>query len=66
MPGMDGHEFLAEYDKHDQYTSVVVMLTTSAQTSDREKCSAYSFVKEYIIKPLELDDMKTLSTLLQD
>ena len=64
MPGMDGHEFLVEYEKRRENSSVVVMLTTSDQASDKERCLAYSFVKEYIMKPLESNDLEVVSKLL--
>lgn len=64
MPGMDGHEFLSEYDKTSHDASVVVMLSTSDQDADKEKCLAYSFVKEYITKPLEGSDIEKLSESL--
>ena len=64
MPGMDGHEFLQEYSKNSQTSSVIAMLTTSDQVSDREKCLRYSFVKKYIVKPLEANDINVIAQLL--
>lgn len=60
MPGMDGHEFLKEYSKRDDTSTVIIMLTTSDQTSDKEKCLAYDFVYEYVIKPIELAKFRAL------
>ncbi|TDF38451.1 response regulator [Alteromonadaceae bacterium M269] len=64
MPGMDGHEFLEEYSKEPSPISIVAMLSTSNQESDKEKCLAYSFVKQYIVKPLEEDDLGVIAALL--
>ena len=60
MPGMDGHEFLEEYDKRGGIKAVVVMLTSSDQTADRSKCEGYDFVKDYAVKPLEPSYVATL------
>ena len=61
MPGMDGHEFLAEYAKTSSQATTVAMLTSSDQSAEKEKCMAYSFVKEYIVKPLDVGDVKRIS-----
>lgn len=65
MPGMDGHGFLSAYAKASFATSVVVMLTSSDQTQDRQKCEMYDFVQEYLIKPFEFDDLHAFSSLLK-
>lgn len=65
MPGMDGHTFLANYDKSDmKKTSVIVMLTSSEQKADKEKSMAYHFVKSYLNKPLEAEDLDEIIQLL--
>lgn len=64
MPGMNGHEFLAEYSKSSQPSSVIAMLTTSDQVSDREECFTYPFVKKYIVKPLDAGDIDTIAKSL--
>jgi CheY-like chemotaxis protein len=64
MPGMDGHEFLAKYAESEQQVSTVVMLTTSDQEVDKKKCLAYPFVKQYIVKPLEEDNLALLADIL--
>lgn len=66
MPGMDGHEFLKQYSTHRLDQPVVVMLTSSIQDIDKQKCEQYSFIKDYISKPLlakYLDNIKSLLTL---
>lgn len=56
MPRMDGHQFLAEYaTRRSTKPPVVIMLTSSDQVEDRERCSAYPFVEDYRVKPLDED-----------
>lgn len=64
MPGMNGHEFLERYTEYAADSYVVVMLTTSDQSTDREKCEAYPFVKKYLMKPLTVDNLKEIAGLL--
>ncbi|WP_339074530.1 response regulator [Teredinibacter turnerae] len=53
MPGMSGHEFLAEYAKRKNLCAVVVMLTSSDQPTDKSRCMQYTFVRDYLLKPLD-------------
>ncbi|MEM9102682.1 MAG: response regulator [Pseudomonadota bacterium] len=64
MPGMDGHMFLSEYSEKVTSAVVVVMLTSSEQKRDREKCEQYNFVRDYYVKPLEIEDLEKLSAAL--
>jgi len=64
MPGMNGLEFLVEYEKAGKMASAVVMLTTSEQSADKAKCLSYSFVKEYLMKPIESEDLERLFEIL--
>lgn len=57
MPGMNGHEFLSQYNEDNENSPVVVMLTSSDQSSDRERCEQYQFVVDYLTKPLEDSDL---------
>lgn len=53
MPGMNGWEFLHEYnmlDKHLQGSAIIIMLTTSENPDDRNK--AMNFVYDFKTKPL--------------
>ncbi|MEX1188202.1 MAG: response regulator [Bacteroidia bacterium] len=62
MPGMDGFDFLNEYNKlSDQIKSKikVFMLTSSDNSRDREKADMQG-VAGYIIKPLTNDKLKSL------
>ena len=55
MPGMNGWEFLEEYNKLDkqlQSHAVVVMLTTSGNPDDRMKAELLSGVSDFKTKPL--------------
>lgn len=61
MPGMNGHEFLEEYSKTEQKSSVILMLSSSAQESDKQNSLKYPFVKKYIEKPVVLEVLEELS-----
>lgn len=62
MPRMNGHEFLAEYNKTEYDKSIVIaMLTSSQQKTDKENSAAYTCVKHYLVKPLGLPDLQTIS-----
>lgn len=64
MPVMNGFEFLEHYDKrHDKHT-VVVMLTSSDQESDKQLSASYESVKQYLIKPIEASDIESIDKLL--
>ncbi len=63
MPGVNGWEFLEEYnrlDKELQSRAVVIMLTTSSNPDDMAKAKVWSCVSEYRIKPLTHDVVKEL------
>ncbi len=59
MPVMSGHEFLEAYSRTygEQPSAIIVMLTSSDQTSDKERTAAYSFVKGYAVKPLSKEHL---------
>jgi len=55
MPGMNGWEFLEEYNKLDrslQSKVIVIMLTTSDSEADKTRAKSWDFVSDYITKPL--------------
>ena len=64
MPGMGGFEFLEEYQRVSTSPSPVVMLTSSEQQRDRERCLNYPFVKHYMCKPLSANDIEEVESLL--
>lgn len=66
MPGMNGHQFLENYNNRGNHSHVVVMLTSSNQTIDKERTQAYPFVKKYIEKPLTIDDLKDIENILYE
>jgi len=55
MPGMNGWEFLEEYnqlDKELQSRMIIVMLTTSGNPDDKAKASAINTLSDFKTKPL--------------
>ena len=65
MPGMDGLQFLDHYsDKFKQKATVVVMLTSSNCLDEKDRCVAYDCVKDFITKPLEVEDLLRLEKTL--
>ena len=60
MPGLNGYNFLDEYSQLDNQSAIVVMLSSSSQTSDKERCLSYECVVDYFIKPLTKEDLERL------
>jgi len=63
MPGMNGWEFLKEYNKLDkalQSRAIIIMLTTSDNPDDVAKANTNSFVSDYITKPLTKEIMEDI------
>ncbi|MBC8047197.1 MAG: response regulator [Fimbriimonadaceae bacterium] len=60
MPGMNGWEFLQEYnglDKELQSRAIIIMLTNSENPAEIERAKTWSFVSEYRTKPLTKEIM---------
>lgn len=60
MPGMNGWDFLHEYnllDKKMQSRAIIVMLTTSENPDDLARAKSCPFVTDYITKPLTKEIM---------
>ena len=56
MPRMNGFEFLEAYQhRPDSESTVIVMLTSSIQDDDYQRCMSYSQVKMFLSKPLSID-----------
>jgi CheY-like chemotaxis protein len=63
MPGMNGWEFLSEYNLLDEAIknkTVVIMLTTSSNPDDLTKAKACGHVFDYITKPLTKEIMEDI------
>jgi len=63
MPGMNGWEFLQEYNllaEEFQGRVIIIMLTTSENSDDIEKAKSGSFVSDFITKPMTKDIMKNI------
>ena len=63
MPGMNGWEFLEEYNqlgKELQSHAIVMMLTTSQNPDDKVKAEISGNVSEYITKPLTKEIFKEI------
>jgi CheY-like chemotaxis protein len=60
MPGMDGFEFIQEFSKLNgqmNKCSIIVMVTSSSDPKEMVQAQQNEFVKDYIIKPLEFENM---------
>ena len=64
MPRMNGFEFLETYQAKTQKTPVIIMLTSSDQAADREKCTSYSMVAGYETKPVSVQILEQLERML--
>jgi CheY-like chemotaxis protein len=65
MPGMNGWEFLQKYNrlsKELQGTVLIIMLTTSDNPDDESRAKTWSFVSDYITKPLTKEKMEDIVT----
>lgn len=62
MPKMNGFEFLEEYNKLKElknYSSIVMMLTTSESPEEKKKAKEFG-VEEFLVKPLDSARIKDL------
>jgi CheY-like chemotaxis protein len=60
MPGMNGWEFLQEYNKLDkqlQGRAIIIMLTTTDNAEDISRATTWNFVSDFITKPLTREKM---------
>ena len=67
MPIMDGFEFLEEFAKIDRCGNItkIFMLTSSMQDEDRTAAFKYPCVKGYFDKPLTIEHIKEIISLLE-
>ena len=64
MPDMNGWDFLKEYGRLDQELqdrAIIILLTTSQNADDEAKAKTWSFVSDYITKPLTRELVKEIS-----
>lgn len=63
MPGMDGFEFLSEYEKlaiNLGKSSIIMMLSTSLNPDDHQKANDNKLVKKFLNKPLDKEKIQLL------
>jgi len=63
MPQMNGFEFLEKY-KTVCNSAIIVMLSSSDQEQDKMRALSHSDVKDYITKPITMEDLRNAVTLL--
>ena len=64
MPGMDGFDFLRAFEQLPEERrrgTSVVMLSSSPLDSDRERALAHDAVKDYMVKPLSVQQARSLA-----
>ncbi len=64
MPGMNGWEFLKEYNllaKELQSKVVIIMLTTSENSDDIRNAKSENYVSDFITKPMTKDVMNKIT-----
>lgn len=62
MPIMDGWEFLAELESHTEHlkSTRIFVLSSSVNPADKDRARACHLVEDYIVKPIEKDQLKSL------
>ncbi len=57
MPGMNGFDFVEEYQKIDQAVRpvIIVMLTSSPAPEDVERANACAAIRQFVLKPLSVE-----------
>ncbi len=64
MPGMGGFDFL-DHLKTRPVRPDVIILTSSNNQSDRERARAYGNVLDFVTKPLTLEGLESLRSVLR-
>ncbi|MCB1839694.1 MAG: response regulator [Rhodospirillales bacterium] len=66
MPRMNGHEFLKEFARtHDGRIPIIIMLTSSDQKTDIDLSMQYTFVKDFLVKPLTEEHVKKIQDIME-
>ncbi len=63
MPGMDGFDFLRAFEQLPEERRLgtsVVMLSSSPLDSDRDRALSHASVKDYMVKPLSVQQARNL------
>ena len=65
MPVMDGWQFLDEFSKIERAKDVTIFIVSSSiDPSDLEKARSYNIVNDYVLKPISIEKVKTISEKL--
>lgn len=65
MPVMDGWQFLDEFSKIESAKDVTIFIVSSSiDPSDLEKARSYNIVNDYVLKPISIEKVKTISEKL--
>ena len=59
MPEMNGWDFMDEFEKMNLNIEVIIT-TSSNDVNDREKSKSYSGISDFFIKPINIENTKTL------
>lgn len=66
MPVWDGWQFLEEFTKIPVKTKVIIyILTSSNNPDDLKRAEAFSMSKNYLIKPISLDQLKIVLSQIE-
>ena len=61
MPIMDGWQFLDEFTKVKVERQIIIYIVSSSiDPLDYKKAQKYNHIKNYIIKPIQMEDLKTI------
>lgn len=63
MPILDGWSFLDEIEKHNSYDLnhlIIYMVSSSIDKEDLLRAQQYGFVKNFLHKPLSMEDINTI------
>ncbi|SNS95073.1 Response regulator receiver domain-containing protein [Ekhidna lutea] len=61
MPGLDGWDFMDEYEKLEiKESSKVVMLTSSISSKDEERAASSNYITAFISKPLSPELLESI------